>query len=118
MARATEGRASALTPRDALRMATLDAAAAVGRAGQVGALAPGMRADLVVVDLIDTPFWPVEDVETAVVYGGSPDRVAMTLVDGSLRYRKDEDARYRHALARAARARAAMISTTGTTTPC
>ena len=52
----------------------------------------------------------MEDVEAAVVYGGSPERVAMTLVDGSLRYRKSDDARYRHALERAARARAAMIS--------
>jgi hypothetical protein len=43
------------------------------------------------------------------VYGGAPERIALTLVDGFLRYRKGDDARYRHALSRAARARAAMI---------
>jgi len=110
MARASAQDAGVLSPRDVLRMATADAAAAVGRAGEVGALAPGLRADVVVVELGGTPYWPVEDVEAAVVYGASPDRVALTLVDGTLRYRKSDDARYRHALERAATARAAMIS--------
>lgn len=110
MARAVAQDAGALSPRDALRMGTVDAAAAVGRAGEVGALAVGLRADVVVLELGGTPYWPVEDVEAAVVYGGSPDRVALTLVDGSLRYGKSDDARYRHALERASKARAAMIS--------
>ena len=36
-----------------------------------------------ICELADGPYWPVEEVETAVVYGGSPERVAMTLVDGT-----------------------------------
>ena len=38
-----------MTPLEAIRSATLTAARTLGLAGEIGSLAPGMRADLIVV---------------------------------------------------------------------
>jgi imidazolonepropionase-like amidohydrolase len=43
-------RYAGLSPGRVLEMATVDAAAAIGLAGQTGLLRPGLRADLLVVD--------------------------------------------------------------------
>ncbi len=81
------------SPRaDALELATLGGARALGREGDLGSLTPGKQADLVVVSLEDSPFAPVEDPALAVVLGGSPDRVVATLVAGEERYRKGTSA--------------------------
>ena len=40
-------------------------------------LVPGKRADLTVVSLAGSPYFPVEDPAAAVVFGGSPDRVLL-----------------------------------------
>ncbi|MGW5383184.1 amidohydrolase family protein [Nocardia sp. NPDC003963] len=45
------GGPTAFAARDALRMATVGAAECLGRAGEVGALAPGMQADIAVWDI-------------------------------------------------------------------
>ncbi len=58
---------------------------------QVGTLTPGKRADLAVVSLAGSPYHPVEDPAAAVVFGGSPERVLETVVDGETRYRKEEE---------------------------
>ena len=47
---------------------------------------PPERADLAVVSLAGSPFLPWEEPTTAVVFGGSPDRVLLTLVAGEGRY--------------------------------
>ena len=75
---------------DALRLATLEAARAVGLDAQVGTLTPGKRADLTVVSLAESPYHPVEDPAAAVVFGGSPERVLETIVDGQTRYRRGD----------------------------
>ena len=87
LARARERSADALTAEEALRLATIDAAGALQLDREVGTLAPGKRADLTVVSLSGSPYHPVEDPAAAVVYGGSPDRVLETIVDGTTRYR-------------------------------
>jgi 5-methylthioadenosine/S-adenosylhomocysteine deaminase len=91
LARARERRADALTAEAALRLATIDAAGALRIDGEVGTLSPGKRADLTVVSLAGSPYHPVEDPAAAVVYGGSPDRVLETIVDGTTRYRTGDD---------------------------
>ena len=48
----------------------------------MGTLTPGKRADLAVVSLAGSPYHPVEDPAAAVVFGGSPERVLETIVDG------------------------------------
>jgi cytosine/adenosine deaminase-related metal-dependent hydrolase len=87
-ARAREQDPEALTTAAALELATLGGARALGLEAEIGSLTPGKHADLAVVSLEGSPFEPVEDPVTALVLGGSPDRVAATLVSGRERYRK------------------------------
>ncbi len=89
MQRAHAATPDALTARDALRLATLGGARALGLDADLGSLAPNKWADLVVLSLEGSPFDPVEDPVVAAVLGGSPDRVIATLVAGEERYRRD-----------------------------
>jgi cytosine/adenosine deaminase-related metal-dependent hydrolase len=105
-ARARERRADALSAEGALRLATVDSAKALRMDGEVGTLTPGKRADLTVVSLAGSPYHPVEDPAAAVVYGGSPERVLETIVDGKTRYRTgDNQWREVRSIASAARGR-------------
>jgi cytosine/adenosine deaminase-related metal-dependent hydrolase len=88
LARVRAERSDALSAADALQLATLGSARALGLDGEIGSLVPGKRADLTVISLTDSPFLPWEEPEAAVVFGGSPERVLLTLVDGDERYRK------------------------------
>jgi 5-methylthioadenosine/S-adenosylhomocysteine deaminase len=87
-ARARERRPDALSASDALELATLGGARALGLDGETGSLTPGKHADLTVLSLADSPFLPWEDPVTAAVLGGSPERVVATLVSGEPRYEK------------------------------
>jgi 5-methylthioadenosine/S-adenosylhomocysteine deaminase len=91
-ARARERRADALGAEDALRLATIDAARALGLDAEIGSLAPGKRADLTVLNLAGTPYDPVEDPTVGAVFGGTPSAVVETIVDGKTRYRQGENA--------------------------
>jgi 5-methylthioadenosine/S-adenosylhomocysteine deaminase len=87
-ARARERRPDALTAEEALELATLGGARALGLEASVGSLTPGKKADLAILSLADTSFIPWEDPVTATVLGGSPDRVVATLVSGQTRYER------------------------------
>jgi cytosine/adenosine deaminase-related metal-dependent hydrolase len=87
-ARAREGRPDALTAADALELATLGGARALGLDSQLGSLVPGKSADLTVLSLAETSFLPWEDPVTGAVLGGSPEGVIATLVSGKPRYEK------------------------------
>jgi 5-methylthioadenosine/S-adenosylhomocysteine deaminase len=89
-ARTRERRGDALSASTALELATLGSARALGLGDETGSLAVGKRADLTVVSLAGSAFLPWEEPTTAVVFGGSPDRVLLTLVDGEARYEKGE----------------------------
>jgi cytosine/adenosine deaminase-related metal-dependent hydrolase len=88
VARARDRRPDAISARTALELATLGSAHALGLDAEIGSLAPGKRADLTVVSLEGSPHLPWEDPVGAVVFGGSPSRVLLTVVDGTERYRK------------------------------
>jgi cytosine/adenosine deaminase-related metal-dependent hydrolase len=88
VARARGERPDALSAGEALELATLGSARALGLDDEIGSLAPGKRADLCVLSLADSPFLPWEDPVTATVLGGSPERVVATLVSGEPRYEK------------------------------
>ncbi len=88
LARARDERADALSAAEALELATLGGARALGLASEIGSLVPGKRADIAVVSLSGSPYLPWEDPATAVVYGGAPERVLATLVDGEARYER------------------------------
>jgi 5-methylthioadenosine/S-adenosylhomocysteine deaminase len=90
-ARARERRAGALSADEALCLATVEAARALRMDGEVGTLTPGKRADLAVVSLAGSPYHPVEDPAAAVVFGGSPERVLETIVEGQTRYQTGDN---------------------------
>jgi 5-methylthioadenosine/S-adenosylhomocysteine deaminase len=108
-ARAHERRADALGATEALALATIGSARALRLDAEVGTLTPGKRADLTVVSLAGSPYHPVEDPAAAVVFGGSPDRVLETIVDGQTRYRKAEETEWREVRSIASAARARML---------
>jgi cytosine/adenosine deaminase-related metal-dependent hydrolase len=87
-ARARERRSDVLSAADALALATLGSAQALGLEEEIGSLAPGKRADLAVVSLAGSPYLPWEEPAAAVVFGGSPDRVKTTIVGGKVRYER------------------------------
>jgi len=89
-ARARERRPDALSAADALELATLGGARALGIERETGSIVPGKRADLTVLSFAGTVFVPWEDPVTATVLGGSPERVVATLVSGETRYEKGE----------------------------
>jgi cytosine/adenosine deaminase-related metal-dependent hydrolase len=110
MARARERRADALAAADALRLATVDAARALRLDDRVGTLTPGKRADLAVVSLAGSPYHPVEDPAAAVVFGGSPDRVLETIVDGTTRYVNEDSEKWQEVRNIASAARHRMLA--------
>jgi len=87
--RARELRPDALSATEALEIATLGSARALGLEAEVGSIEQGKRADLTIVSLAGSPYLPWEDPAAAVVFGGSPERVAGTLVDGETRYDRE-----------------------------
>ena len=68
----------------ALRVAGPGSAAAVGLDGLIGALAPGYRADIVLVDLSGSHCQPLHDPAAAIVYSMRASDVRTTIVDGSV----------------------------------
>jgi 5-methylthioadenosine/S-adenosylhomocysteine deaminase len=108
-ARARERDAEALSAAEALELATLGGARALGLEQEIGSLVPGKRADLAVLALADTGLHPWEDPASAVVLGGSPEHVQATLVGGEIRYEKGKVEWRRHRSA-AADARRRMLA--------
>ena len=87
-ARARAARPDVLSAAETLELGTLGSARALGLDGKIGSLVPGKRADFAVVSLEGSAYLPWEDPAGAVVFGGSPDRVIATYVDGEARYEK------------------------------
>jgi 5-methylthioadenosine/S-adenosylhomocysteine deaminase len=76
------GSASAVPARAALRMATIDAARALGMDTEIGSLEPGKAADLVALDLRDPDTQPVYHPLSQLVYAASRDQVRHVWVAG------------------------------------
>ncbi|WP_432974336.1 amidohydrolase [Dactylosporangium sp. CA-233914] len=79
--------ATALSAREALRLATMGSAEALGLADQIGSLEVGKRADIAVIDLRAPHLWPVltgpgGNVVEQVVFAASAADVRHTVVDG------------------------------------
>jgi 5-methylthioadenosine/S-adenosylhomocysteine deaminase len=87
-ARARAQRPDVLSAAAALELGTLGSARALGLGDDLGSLVPGKRADLTAVSLQGSSYLPVEDPAAAVVYGGTPDRVLATFVDGEPQYER------------------------------
>jgi 5-methylthioadenosine/S-adenosylhomocysteine deaminase len=76
------GRAGTLTAEDALEMATIEGARALGLADEIGSLEPGKRADVVLVDLARAHTWPVSDPISNLVHAAHGGNVDTVIVDG------------------------------------
>jgi cytosine/adenosine deaminase-related metal-dependent hydrolase len=87
-ARARASRPDVLSAGEVLELGTLGSARALGLDAEIGSLVPGKRADFAIVSLEGSAYLPWEDPAGAVVFGGSPDRVIATYVDGEARYEK------------------------------
>ncbi len=74
--------AVALLPDDALEMACRGGAAALGLDTEIGAIAPGRRADLVVVGLDSVFTAPTHRLTSALVFCATPAHVRDVIVDG------------------------------------
>lgn len=114
-ARARERDPLALSAREALELATLGSARALGLDSEIGSLVPGKHADLTVVSLEGSPYLPWEDPAGGVVFGGSPERVLLTVVGGTERYRKGTT-EWHELIAAAADARRRLLPPIGAAT--
>lgn len=79
-----EGRPGALPARDVLDMATAGGAKALGLQDEIGAIAPGRKADLILLDMNEIGWSPLpsNDPFTALVYSVNGLHVSDTMVDG------------------------------------
>lgn len=85
LAKVATGDAAALPAHRALRMATLDGAAALGLDGAIGSLQPGKWADLCAIRLDDWPIQPCYDPASHVVYVAGREQVSHVWVAGESR---------------------------------
>jgi 5-methylthioadenosine/S-adenosylhomocysteine deaminase len=72
----------ALTARDALWMATREGARALAMDGEIGSIAPGKRADLILIDRTAPHAQPDPDPWSTLVYASRGTDVRLTMVDG------------------------------------
>ncbi|MFS8203107.1 amidohydrolase [Streptomyces sp. CWNU-52B] len=86
----TEGDPRRLTSRQALHHATLQSARAVGLGERIGSLAPGRRADIILVDLTGPHTQPVHDLAATLVHSARAGDVRTTIVDGRILMRDRE----------------------------
>jgi 5-methylthioadenosine/S-adenosylhomocysteine deaminase len=80
--KSTTGDPRWLTSRQALHHATLQSARAVGLGDRVGSLAPGRRADIILVDVSGPHTQPVHDLAATLVHSARSSDVRTTIVDG------------------------------------
>lgn len=69
-----------------LDMATIEGAAAMGRAGEIGSIEAGKRADLVCIDMNAPQLTPASDVVSAIVYQSLGSEVDLVVCDGEVVY--------------------------------
>jgi 5-methylthioadenosine/S-adenosylhomocysteine deaminase len=67
-----------------LRMATRDGARALGMAGEIGALQPGMKADVICVDFNQPHLTPLYHENSHLVYCGSGSDVDTVVINGQV----------------------------------
>ncbi len=76
------GNAAAVTAEEALAMATINGARAVGLGDEIGSLVPGKLADLVCVDINEPATQPVHHPISSLVYSACRDQVSDVWVGG------------------------------------
>ena len=90
-----EGDPTVLPAWRVLQMATSSAAEALGFAGDIGRIAPGYRADMIMIDLKSprlNPLWqePLRNIVPNLVYAAGGDEVTDVLIEGEFVVRDEE----------------------------
>jgi 5-methylthioadenosine/S-adenosylhomocysteine deaminase len=73
-----------ISAREIVALATRGAAAALGKGDEIGALEPGKKADLILIDLDRTHLTPLFDVYSHLVYAVGRSDVVTTLINGQV----------------------------------
>jgi cytosine/adenosine deaminase-related metal-dependent hydrolase len=103
-----------LNTREILRFATVDGARAAGLGDSVGALAPGRRADLILLRPDRPNIWPINDPIGAVVWGMDTSNVDWVFVGGRALKRESQlIADFAHASDLAVAAQSRVIAADG-----
>jgi 5-methylthioadenosine/S-adenosylhomocysteine deaminase len=84
LAAVTDPNPTGVRARDAIRAATLGGAHAMDLDGEIGAIRAGMKADLVVVDLDDVAYQPLNSAARQLVFSETGRGVETTIVDGQI----------------------------------
>lgn len=82
LAKGVSGDAAAVAAPQALAMATLNGAKALGLDHQIGSLEPGKLADLIAIDLSHLEYQPAHDPHTQIVYAATREAVTDVYVAG------------------------------------
>ncbi len=77
---------TSLTAQQALKMATINGAKAQGRENQCGMIAPGLDADLIMLDFSQPHLIPCHNPVSNLVYAASGHDVCLTMVRGNILY--------------------------------
>ncbi len=75
---------TAVPARNALEMATINGAKALGRENEIGSLEVGKKADIILLDFQKPHLTPFNDVESHVVYSSNGADVESVIVDGKM----------------------------------
>jgi cytosine/adenosine deaminase-related metal-dependent hydrolase len=84
LAAVTDANPTGVHARDAMRAATLGGARAMKLDGQIGAIHAGMKADLVVIDLDDIAYQPLNSAARQLVFSETGRGVETVIVDGEV----------------------------------
>ncbi|MFN0204755.1 MAG: amidohydrolase family protein [Planctomycetota bacterium] len=79
-----DGNIQSLPARDVVRMATIEGAHAIGMDSEIGSLAIGKRADVIVIDPRLPSTSPGRDPYTTIVHAASPENVRDVICDGEV----------------------------------
>ena len=85
LAKAASGQADSITAHQALRMATLGGAQALGLDNELGSITTGKAADLCAIDINDVGLVPCYDVASLLVYSAGREYVTDVWVAGENR---------------------------------
>ena len=85
LAKLKEQDAAAVDAREVLKMATVNGAHAMGLK-DADILAPGKLADMILIDLNQPNMQPINNIVKNIVYSGSKQNVAMTMIGGRILY--------------------------------
>ena len=92
LAKGQTGDASVINAHQALTMATINGAKALGLSDKIGSIEIGKLADLTAVRLSELNMQPLFDVASHLVYVAGREQVSHVWVNGDLKYQKPNDA--------------------------